>query len=350
MPVGPSFPIARRQAARIALGAAAATTLGALRPAQAQAQAQPQPIAGGRPIRLVVPYPAGGAVDLVGRLYSERMEPLLGQQVVVDNRSGGAGIVGAEYVAKARPDGTTLGVIGMTTLCAYKTLYSRLPFDPDRDFAPISQLSAGTVVCAVNKAAAARHGWTDFRSLINWARENPEGLRYGTAGIGTTAHLTMAAVQKATGIKALHVTYRGAAPAVTDLQSGTIDMMFELTPALMPLIAQGEVTPLAVGSGQRVALLPAIPGMSEFADLGLGALDIGAWEALMAPAGTAPELIAQLHAAALQAGKDTRLAERMRDVGFLAEPSASPQALAEKIRHETPVWRQLVEASGARLD
>ena len=344
MPITSSLMISRRWAVISGLGAALGAIVPTARPVRAQQ------VSSGRPIRLVVPYPAGGAVDLVGRLFSERMESLLGQQVVVDNRSGGAGIVGADYVAKARPDGTTLGVIGMTTLCAYKALYSRLPFDPDSDFAPICQLSAGTVVCAVTKQAAARHGWTDFRSLITWARDNPEGLRFGTAGVGSTAHLTMAAVQKATGVRALHVTYRGAAPAVADLQAGTIDMMFELTPALMALINQGEIMALAVGSARPVALLPTIPGMSDFADLGLGGLDIGAWEALVAPAATAPEIISQLHAAALQAGNDPRLGERMREVGFTAEPSATPGALADKIKHETPIWRQLVEASGAKLD
>ncbi len=344
MSESPPFVKTRRQTVRVGLGLA----MGAMAPAVHSAQAQQASV--GRPIRLVVPYPAGGAVDLVGRLFSERMEPLLGQQVVVDNRSGGAGIVGADYVAKARADGTTLGVIGMTTLCAYKTLYSHLPFDPDTDFSPISQLSAGTVVCAVNKQAAARHGWTDFRRLVTWARDNPEELRFGTAGVGSTAHLTMAALQKATAVRGLHVTYRGAAPAVADLQAGVIDMMFELTPALMPLISQGEVAALAVGSARRIALLPSVPGMSEFEDLGLGALDIGAWEALMAPAGTAPEVIKQLHAAALRAGSDPRLGERMRDVGFIADPSVTPQALADKIKHETPIWRRLVEASGAKLD
>ena len=343
MTVNHSIELPRRRAIGAGLGLALA---GASAPSAARAQK----VAGGRPIRLVVPYPAGGAVDLVGRLFAEGMEPLLGQQVVVDNRSGAAGIVGADYVAKSRPDGTTLGVIGMTTLCAYKTLYNRLPFDPDSDFAPISQLSAGTVVCAVNKQAAVRNGWTDFRRMIAWAREKPDGLRFGTAGVGTTAHLTMAAVQRATGIQGLHVTYRGGAPAVADLQAGVIDMMFELTPALMPLIVQNEITPLAVGSAGRVASLPAVPGMSEFGDLGLSGLDISAWEALMAPAGTAPEVIAALHDAARQAGSAPVLGERMQSVGFVATPSATPQALAEKIRAEIPLWRQLVEASGAKLD
>lgn len=313
--------------------------------------ARAQPVAGGRPVRIVVPYPAGGAVDLVGRLLAERMEPALGQQVVVDNRTGAAGIVGADSVAKARPaDGTTLGVIGMTTLCAYKSLYNRLPFDPDKDFAPVSQISAGTVVCAVNKDAQRKNGWTDFRRLVAWMRDNPDGLRFGTAGVGTTAHFVMAAVQKATNTKALMVTYRGGAPAVADLQAGVIDMMFELTPGLMPIIEQGVVSPLAVGSAKRVGALPEVPGMAEFADIGLGAVDINAWEALMAPAGTPPETLERLNAAVRQAGADAGMRGRLRASGFAVETSENPAALAAKIAREVPVWRKLVEDSGAKLD
>ena len=203
---------------------------------------------------------------------------------------------------------------------------------------------------AVNLEAARRNGWTDFRSLVAWARTNPEALRYGTARPGTTAHLTMAAVQTATGIEALHVAYRGGAPAVADLQAGVIDLMFELVPGLMPLIEQQAVLPLAVGSASGALARPAVPGMGKFADLGLGSLDIEAWEAVMAPAGTPPEVNLRLHAAVRAAGADPRLQARLRMAGFLAETSASPDALAEKIRQEIPVWRGLVAQSGARLD
>ena len=341
---GEGMGVTRRGALLGAAGLAAAAPL-------AGRGARAQPIAGGRPVRVVVPYPAGGAVDLVGRLLAERMEPALGQQVVVDNRTGAAGIVGADAVAKARPgDGTTLGVIGMTTLCAYKTLYNRLPFDPDKDFAPVSQISAGTVVCCVNKDAPRKNGWTDFRRLVSWLKENPDALRFGTAGVGTTAHFTMAAVQKATGAKALMVTYRGGAPAVADLQAGVIDMMFELTPGLMPLIEQGVVSPLAVGSAKRVGALPDVPGMAEFADIGLGGVDIGAWEALMAPAGLVPDVAARLNAAVRQAGADPAMQEKLRASGFSVETSDSPDALAAKIQREIPYWRKLVEDSGAKLD
>jgi tripartite-type tricarboxylate transporter receptor subunit TctC len=328
-----------------------AALLGALAaPWVAARTSRAQPIAGGRPVRLVVPYPAGGAVDLVGRLYAERMGPALAQDVVVDNRSGGAGIVGADAVAKARPDGATLGVVGMTTLCAYKALYTRLPFDPDRDFAPVSQASAGTVVCCVNPKRAREEGWTSFPRLIAWAKERPEELRFGYAGVGTTAHFMLAELQRRTGAKVLMVTYRGGAPAVADLQAGVIDMMFELTPGLTPLIESGDAVPLAVGSRERLPALPSVPAMGDFPELGLADLDMQAWEAIVAPAGTPPEVLARLSAAVRQAGADATIAERMRPTGFRAETSASPEALAEKIHREIPFWRRLVEVSGARLD
>jgi tripartite-type tricarboxylate transporter receptor subunit TctC len=206
------------------------------------------------------------------------------------------------------------------------------------------------VVCCVNKDAQRRNGWTDFRRLVSWMRENPDALRFGTAGVGTTAHFTMAAVGKATGAKALMVTYRGGAPAVADLQAGVIDMMFELTPGLMPLIEQDVVSPLAVGSARRVGALPDVPGMAEFADIGLGGVDIGAWEALMAPAGTPAEATERLNAAVRRAGADTAMQEKLRASGFSVETSESPAALSAKIAREIPYWRKLVEDSGAKLD
>jgi tripartite-type tricarboxylate transporter receptor subunit TctC len=160
----------------------------------------------------------------------------------------------------------------------------------------------------------------------------------------------MAAVQKATGAKALMVTYRGGAPAVADLQAGVIDMMFELTPGLMPLIEQGVVSPLAVGSAKRVGALPDVPGMAEFADIGLGGVDINAWEALMAPAGTPADVAERLNAAVRRACADSAMQEKLRASGFSAEASESPAALAAKIQREIPLWRKLVEDSGAKLD
>jgi tripartite-type tricarboxylate transporter receptor subunit TctC len=142
---------------------------------------------GGRPIRLVVPFPPGGAVDILGRLLAERLGAVLGGTVVVENRAGAGGNIGADAVAKAPPDGGTIGLIGVSTLCAAPSLYRNLPFDPQRDLSPVSAITTGALLCVVNADAAKRNGWTDFPALVAWARANPDAVRMGSSGTGTTA-------------------------------------------------------------------------------------------------------------------------------------------------------------------
>lgn len=310
------------------------------------ASAQP----GGRTVRLVVPFPPGGAVDLLGRLAAERLGPALGQTMVVENRGGAGGNIGADAVAKAAPDGTTIGIIGVNTLCAAPFLYRNLPFDPQRDLAPVSAIATGAVLCVVNAEAAERNGWTDFRSLIAWARANPEALRMGSSGIGTTGHLTIEAVNQATGARILHAPYRGGAPAINDLIAGTIDMMFDVMPALMPHVEAGRLRAFAVSSARRLEILPDVPGLAEFGDLGLGDLDIQTWSAIMAPAGTPAPVVQRLFEAVRSAAADPAFVERLRPIGYTVVTSDSPAHLAARIREETPRWQRLVEISGARLD
>jgi len=329
----------------ILLGSAAAALLAAA-PA---ARAQPI-IAGGRPVRLVVPFPPGGAVDILGRLVAERLGLALGQTVLVENRGGAGGNIGADAVAKAPPDGSTIGIIGVSTLCAAPFLYRSLPFDPQRDLAPVSAIVTGAVLCVVNAEAAARNGWTDFPALITWAKAHPDQVRMGSSGTGTTSHLTIEAVNRATGARILHVPYRGGAPAINDLLSGTIDMMFDVMPALMPHVESGKFKALAVSSAQRLPILPDVPGMAEFGALGLGDLDIQSWNALMTSAGTPPDLTGRLAEAVRSIAGQPELAERLRPLGYTVVTSESPAALTEKIRAETPRWRRLVEISGAQLD
>jgi tripartite-type tricarboxylate transporter receptor subunit TctC len=305
---------------------------------------------GGRAMRLIVPFPPGGAVDLLGRLTAERLGTVLGQTVVVENRGGAGGNIGADALAKAAPDGNTIGIIGVTTLCAAPFLYRNLPFDPQRDLAPVSEIVTGAVLCVVNAEAAARNGWTDFRSLIAWARANPERVRMGSSGTGTTSHLTIEAVNRATGARILHVPYRGGAPAINDVLSGTIDMMFDVMPALMPHVEAGRLRALAVSSARRLEILPEVPGLAEFADLGLGDLDIQTWSAIMAPRGTPEAVIRRLFEAVHQVAAQPEFVERLRPIGYTVVTSASPEALAARIREETPRWQRLVEISGAQLD
>ncbi len=309
-----------------------------------------QPVADGRPVRIIVPFPPGGAVDILGRLLAERLGAALGQTVLVDNRSGAGGTIGADALAKAAPDGTTLGLIAVTTLCAGPFLYRNLPFSPQRDFAPVCTVTTGAVLCVVNAETAAKNGWRDFPSLIAWAKAHPGQVKMGSSGTGTTSHLTIEAVNRATGAEIIHVPYRGGGPAINDVLAGTIDMMFDVMPALMPHVQSGKLKALTVSSARRLPILPEIPGMAEFAALGLGDLDIQTWNAVMAPAGTPAPVIQRLFAAVHQVGRQPEFVERLRPLGYSVILSESPEALAQRIRDETPRWQRLVQTSGVTLD
>jgi tripartite-type tricarboxylate transporter receptor subunit TctC len=309
-----------------------------------------QPVAGGRPVRLVVPFPPGGAVDILGRLVADRLGPALGQTVVVENRGGAGGNIGADAVARAPADGSTIGIIAVTTLCAAPFLYKTLSFDPQKDLAPVSEIITGAVLCVVNAQTAQKNGWTDFPSLIAWAKAHPGEVRMGSSGTGTTSHLTIEAVNHATGAQITHVPYRGGAPAINDLVAGTIDMMFDVMPALLPHVEAGRFKALAVSSAKRLPFLPQIPGLSEFGQLGLGDMDIQTWSAIMSSGGTPDAVVQRLFQAVKQAAAQPELAEKLRPLGYAVQTSESPAALAELIRRETPRWKALVESSGVTLD
>ncbi|MBR0673079.1 tripartite tricarboxylate transporter substrate binding protein [Roseomonas soli] len=309
-----------------------------------------QPIAGGRPVRLIVPFAPGGAFDLVGRILAERLPAALGNHVVVENRAGAGGLIGVDAVAKADKDGTTIGLVGVAALCAAPFLYSRMPFDPVRDLAPVTQITDGAMLCVVNADNARRNGWTDFRALIAWAKAHPDTLRMGYSGPGSTAHLNIMTVGRLTGASFLRVPYRGGSTTINDLVAGHIDMMFDVMPALIPHVQAGALVPLAVSTPEPVAAVPSVPGMASFADLGLGQYSFDTWNAIMAPAGTPGPIVARLFQAIRQVATQPDFAERLKPLGYGVVTSESPAALAAKIARETPVWKQLVETSGARLD
>lgn len=307
-------------------------------------------LAQGRTVRLVVPFPPGGAVDLLGRMLADRLGPALGAAVVVENRGGAGGIIGADAVAKGDKDGSVVGLIGVTTLCAFPFMTNRLPFDPRRDLAPVSQVTDGALLCVVNAEAARRHGWTDFRALLRWSRANPDQLRMGSSGAGTSSHINVEAINRFAGARILHVPYRGGGPAINDVIAGNIDMMFDVMPALMPHVEAGRLLALAVSSNARLPFLPAVPAMGDFADLGLGRHGVNTWNAIMAPSGTPPEAIARLHAAIRAVGAEADFVNRLTPLGYATVTSESPAALSALIEADTPRWRELVEISGARLD
>jgi len=333
-----------RRRGLLAAGATLLATPGLTVPARAQ------PVGGGRTVRLIVPFPPGGAIDILGRLMAERMGPALGQNVVVDNRGGAGGIIGADAVAKGDRDGTMIGLIGVTTLAAFPYMTARLPFDPAKDLAPVSQITDGALLCVVNAETARRRGWTDFRKMIEWSRANPEQVKMGSSGSGTSSHLNIEAINSFASAKILHVPYRGGGPAINDLLAGTIDMMFDVMPALVPHVESGRFLAFAVSSKARLAILPDIPGMGDFADLGLGNHNVVTWNSIMAPGGTPEPVIQRLHQAVLAVAADTGFQNRLKPLGYGTVTSATPAALTALVEQERPQWRRLVEISGARLD
>ncbi|MBR0671293.1 Bug family tripartite tricarboxylate transporter substrate binding protein [Neoroseomonas soli] len=316
----------------------------------APAVARAQPLAGGRPVRVIVPFPPGGAIDITGRLLAERLGQVLGQTVVVENRAGAGGLIGADAIAKGDKDGSVIGLLGVTMFSAMPFMHSRMPFDPQKDLVPVTQITDGALLCVVNADTARRRGWTDFRALIQWSRANPEQVKMGSSGTATSSHLNIAAINRFANAQILHVPYRGGAPAINDVLAGNIDMMFDVMPALMTHVESGKFKALAVSSANRLPILPDIPGMKEFADLGLGNHALEPWNLIATAGGTPEPIVQRLFEAIRTVGQQREFVERLRPLGYGSVVSESPAALVQRVRQETPRWREIVEISGARLD
>ncbi|WP_206930648.1 Bug family tripartite tricarboxylate transporter substrate binding protein [Roseococcus thiosulfatophilus] len=327
---------------RALLGAALAAPLAAPGLARAQA-AWPS-----RPIRIVVPFAPGGAVDITGRLLAERMQPLLNASVVVENRGGAGGNLGGDMVAKAEPDGHTILLGTASMLAANKFLYRRsMPFDPIRDLAPVTRVVTGTVLLVVN----ARRPWQNFNELVAAARANPGRISMGSSGTGTISHLTLSSINRAAGMDITHVPYRGGGPAIVDLVAGNIDMMFDVIPALMPHVREGRFRALAVGSAERVTYVPElrdVPGIAEL--LPQAGIDMQSWYAVNVPARTPAPVIARLHQVLTQIARSDEFKGRMEPLGFTPVTDESPEAYGRYLSEQERVWQGLVEASGATLD
>jgi tripartite-type tricarboxylate transporter receptor subunit TctC len=301
-----------------------------------------------RPIRLVVPFPPGGAVDITGRLLAERLQPILGQPITVDNRGGAGGNIGGDAVAKAQPDGYTLLLGTATILAANKFLFRRsMPFDPIKDLAPVTRVTTGTVLLVVN----AQRPWRNFADLVDAAKQAPGRISMGSSGTGTASHLTLVKVNAAAGMDITHVPYRGGGPAIADLLSGTIDMMFDVIPALMPHVREGRFRALAVGSADRVTYVPElreVPGMSEL--LPNQGIDMQSWYAVSAPANTPAPIVTRLHEALVQVVRSDDFKTRMEPLGFTPVADDTPAAFGRYLAEQEQFWKALVEASGATLD
>ncbi len=307
-----------------ALGAAA------LAPAvPARAQAWPA-----RPLRMIIPFPPSGSTDIVGRTVAERLSVGLGQPVTVENRAGATGAIGLEALARSAPDGYTIGLGTIGSVAINPLVAAKLPWDPQRDFAPVGMVGTTPFALIVNTALPAR----TLAELIALARSKPGALAYASGGIGGSQHLATALLEDLTGISMNHVPYKGSGPALTDLIGGQVQAMMEPAVSAAPHIRAGRVRALALTGARRSAAFPDVPTVAET----VPGYEAAAWFAILAPAAVPPELLARLSAELRAALRAPELIERFEQAG-VEVASSSPEQLRETLRAELGKWGRLVK-------
>jgi tripartite-type tricarboxylate transporter receptor subunit TctC len=327
--------ITRRHA--IALGTASLAALPFGSPAQP------------RTIRLVVPYPPGGPLDVVARALAERVKDSLGP-VVIDNKPGAGGNLGADLVAKAAPDGQTIVMGAVATHAINPSLYSKLPYDPQRDFTPITLVAQVPNVVVLNAETAARLNINTLRDLVAYAKKNPGRLNYGSGGNGSAGHLAGEMLKRQAGLFIVHIPYAGGPPAQLALLSGQVDFTIDNLATASANIRSGKLKALAVTTTRRSAAMPDLPTVAEAgADLGLATFDIHTWFGLFGPARLASDVTSRLNKAFVDALGTPELKTRM--AALMAEPAPStPEQFAAFVRAELSKYEAVVKASGAKAD
>ncbi|QIL70788.1 tripartite tricarboxylate transporter substrate binding protein [Diaphorobacter sp. HDW4B] len=326
----------------LALMTAAAAVASAGLTIPAAAMAQPEANWPTKPIKWVVPFPPGGAMDVIARTLGDKAARVLGQAVVVENRPGAGGNIGADYVAKQPADGYTIMItsIGMAT---NKALYAKLSYDPVKDFAPISLLAVVPNVLVVN---ASKSPDKTVKDVIAHAKKEPGKLTYASAGNGTSIHLAGEVFASMAGVNILHVPYKGSGPAVTDMLGGQVDLMFDSITSARPHIQSGKLRALGLTTAKRSSALPNVPTIAE---AGVPGYEVSPWFAVFAPAGTSPEIIAKLNKVLNDGMKDPETLKKLESVG--AEPiGTTPQELATHLNKELDRWGKLIKERNIRLD
>jgi tripartite-type tricarboxylate transporter receptor subunit TctC len=295
-----------------------------------------------KPVHLIVPFPAGGGADNLARLIMPGVSRALGQPIIIENKAGAGGNVGADLVARAAPDGYTLlyGTNGTHSINA--SLYRELRFDPVKDFAPVSRMTEIAAMLVVNPQLPVK----SVTDLIRYAKENPGKINFASAGNGTTSHLSGELFKTMAGIDIVHVPYRGGALAVSDLMAGQVQMMIDVMPNVYPLAKDGRVRGIAVSTAHRFRGAPELPTIAES---GLPGFESSAWDGVLAPAGTPDAVIAKLNAAIREALADPEVVEALRSRGARPVPG-SPEDFARHIENSTRKWAKVVQASGAKID
>jgi tripartite-type tricarboxylate transporter receptor subunit TctC len=297
-----------------------------------------------RPVRVVVPFAAGGPTDIVGRVFAQKLTELLGQPFYVENKGGAGGNIGAEVVAKAPADGYTLLVATVSTHAINPGLYVRMPYDPLKDFAPISHVGITPSTLNVHPAIPAK----DVKELIALVKANPGKYTYGSSGLGSILHLCGEEFKAlAGGLDIQHVPYRGSAPMMGDLVGGQISMAFDGTPTALPQIQQGAIRALGAGMAQRMKAMPELPTLQE---QGLKGFECYTWNAILAPAGTPQLIIDKLAAAIKVALDDPMVVKRLENAGVDPVFGRGPRETMEFLKAELAKWRPIIKQSGAEIN
>lgn len=307
--------------------------------AASSVSAQSYPV---KPIRLVVPFPPGGPADSVARPLAQKLGEALGQPVVVDNRPGATGTIGASVVAKAPPDGYTLLLGTSNEMSMSPGLYEKLPYDPVRDFAPITTVITFPNILVVHPALPVRTA----KALVALARGNPKRLNFGTSGIGSTNHLTGELFQAATGVKVSWIAYKGGGPATTDLVAGHIEAMFATLPSAVAFVKSGKLSGLMVTDSKRWVVVPDVPDANE---AGLPQVQVITWNGVLAPAGMPIALVERLHQAIVGIMNAAEMKKRMAAIASEAT-TTTPEQFADLLRKDFSKWLKLIKETGARAE
>lgn len=295
-----------------------------------------------KPVRLIVPYPPGGATDTISRAAAIEMSKTLGQPVVVDNRPGAGGSLGFEIAARSAPDGYTMLTSGSALYGITPLLYSKLAYDPNKDLDSVMVLTSFTYVLVVNPAVKAN----SVKDLIALARAQPGKLTFASSGSGSGVHLAGEMFKQMLGLEITHIPYRGSGPAITDLVGGQVHMIFDNSPAAISQAQSGKLRALATTGAKRAAALPDLPTMVE---AGVPGYEAGGWFSLALPAGTPKAIIARLNAAGQKATKSPEFIKRMSDLGYEIV-GGTPEQMDEMIKNEIRRWGPIVKASGAKVE
>lgn len=320
---------------------AAALLLAVLGPVSAWAQAAEWPAA--KPIVYVVPFTPGGSTDIVGRTLAQKLGESLKQSVVVDNKPGQAGGIGAAYVARAAPDGYTLFGGTISTHAINASLYKKLPYDPMKDFEPVSLVARLPNVLIVNSQL----GVNSVAELVALLKKDESKRIFASSGAGTSTHLAGEMFADLIGVKLTHVPYKGTPPALTDVAAGQVPFMFDQVTAALPLVKSGKLKLLAVTTGKRIALVPELPTMIES---GIPGFEMSSWQAVYAPKGTPKPIVQRLNAEIVKALKQPDVQAKLSDQLAMEIVGSTPEELRDHMAREIPRWAELVKKSGAVAD